>query len=272
MSRRLLIVVSCCIALGPALPAFADGPPQGVTPDGAGIISPDGKLRYLTVPTASRTLLEEVNLRDGTLQTWRWLDGSLAIPAIAWHPTGLTHDGKTLVLATYPWRTGSATFLLLNTPYLTTERVVTLKGAWSFDAISPRARTLYLIQGLPGRYLVRAYDLRRGRLLTGAIADRREKGPMSGAPVTRATTTDGRWAYTLYLRGNGTGFIHALDTVGRTAVCIDLPWEAMDAWAWDAQLWVSRDGRTLHLRQRGTNGRHAVVDTRTWKLKVSSTL
>lgn len=272
MNRRLLIVVSCCIALWTVAPAGADGPPQGVTPDGAGVASPNGKVRYLTVPGASRTLLEEVNVRDGTLQTWRWLDGALAIPAIAWHGTGLSQDGKTLVLVTDPWHTGSATFLLLRTPYLTTERVVTLKGAWSFDAISPHGRTLYLIQGLPGRYLVRAYDLRRGRLLKGVIADRREKGPMTGAPVMRATTNDGRWAYTLYLRGNGTGFIHALDTVGRTAVCIDLPWEAMDAWAWDGQLWVSRDGRTLHLRQRGTNGRRAVVDTRTWRLKVNSKL
>jgi hypothetical protein len=149
---------------------------------------------------------------------------------------------------------------------------VTLKGAWSYDAISPRARTLFLIQGLPGRYLVRAYDLGESRLLKRVIANRRERGPMTGAPVTRATTRDGRWDFTLYIRGNGTGFIHALDTVGRSARCVDLPWPAMDSWAYDVRLWVSRDGGSLHLRQLGSNGRSAVVDTRSWKLTVSSPL
>jgi hypothetical protein len=180
-------------------------------------------------------------------------------------------DGRTIVLTTYPWDP-RARFVVLSAQYLDHERVVTLKGVWSFDAISPHAGTLYLIESIGSRYLVRAYDLRRGRLLKGAIADRREEGPMTGSPITRATTRDGRWAYTLYLRGNGTGFVHALDTVGRVAVCIDLPWRAMDSWAWGARLWVSRDGTTVHLRQGGTNGRSAVIDTHTWKLKVNSTL
>jgi len=272
MSRRLLIAACCCVALFTALSAAADGPPQGVSEDGAGITSPDGTLRYLAVNNGSKTILEALHVHDGTLMNWVWLNGVFAVPAISWTATGVSADGKTLVLTTYPWLTRSATFLVLRVPDLTTKRVVRLKGAWSFDAVSPNARTLYLIQGLPGRYLVRAYDLRHGRLLERVIADRREKGPMSGAPVTRAMSANGRWAYTLYLRGNGTGFVHALDTVGRAAVCVDLPWRAMDSWAWDARLWVSRDGRTLHLRQRGTNGRSAVIDTRTWKLKVNSTL
>jgi hypothetical protein len=32
-----------------------------------------------------------------------------------------------------------------------------------------------------------------------------------------------RWAYTLYLRPSGAPFVHALDTVHRRAVCVDLP-------------------------------------------------
>jgi len=229
-------------------------------------------LRYVTVADGSKTLLEAVHVHDGTLMNWVWLKGVFAIPAIAWTATGLSTDGKTLMLTTYAWLPGSVTFLLLRVPDLTTQRVVTVKGAWSYDAVSPHARTLYLIQGQPGRYLVRAYDLRHGRLLKRVIADRRERGPMSGAPVNRATTADGRWDFTLHLRGNGTGFIHALDTVRRSAVCVDLPWQAMDSWAYDVRLWVSRDGGSLHLRQRGINGRSAVVDTHSWRLKLSSPL
>ena len=45
---------------------------------------------------------------------------------------------------------------------------------------------------------------------------------MRGSPVTRTTSADGRWAYTLYDGGGKTPFVHALDTRGRTARCIDL--------------------------------------------------
>ena len=45
---------------------------------------------------------------------------------------------------------------------------------------------------------------------------------MRGQPVTRRTSRDGRWAYTLYARGREP-FVHALDTVQGEAYCIDLP-------------------------------------------------
>ena len=265
MSRRLLIAACCCVALGDALPAAADGPPQGISEDGAGIASPDGSLRYLAIANGTHTLLEALHVHGGTLMNSVWLDGEYAIPAIAWTADGLTPNGKTLVLTTYPWIGNKATFVVLRVPDFTTRRVVRLKGAWSYDAISPGGHTLYLIQGRPGRYLVRAYDLRRGRLLKRVIADRREKGPMNGAPVTRATTRDGRWAYTLYVRGNNTAFVHALDTVHREAVCVDLPWRDVSGWIWDARLRLSRDGTKLTLRQLGGRN-YAVVDTRSWKV------
>ena len=44
---------------------------------------------------------------------------------------------------------------------------------------------------------------------------------MRGMPVTRANSPDGRFAYTLY-DGGEHPFIHALDTVARSARCIDL--------------------------------------------------
>jgi hypothetical protein len=92
---------------------------------------------------------------------------------------------------------------------------------------------------------------------------------MTGWPVTRATSADGAWAFTLYVKGNGSGFVHALDTVDRRAVCIDLPWKDLATWAFDVRLWLSRDGTSLHLRQRGVGGRTAVVDTRSWKVSSS---
>jgi hypothetical protein len=70
---------------------------------------------------------------------------------------------------------------------------------------------------------VRAYDLRAQRLVADPIVDPHEQGAMHGSPITRATSPDGRWAYTLYDGAGGTPFIHALDTSKRQAHCIDLP-------------------------------------------------
>jgi hypothetical protein len=45
---------------------------------------------------------------------------------------------------------------------------------------------------------------------------------MTGMPLTRALSPDGRWAYTLYAGGEEQ-FVHALDTARSRAYCIDLP-------------------------------------------------
>lgn len=263
MSRRLPIVICCAAVLGAAVPAAADGPPQGISSDGYGITSPDGKVRYLALSSPRQTMVEAVSTRDGSLDTYSELRGQFAIPAIAWTVTGLSGNGKKLVLTTYPG-VPNPTFVVLRAPYLERERVVTLKGNWSYDAVSPGGHWLYLIQSLGNRYLVRAYDLWRGRLLPRAIADRREEGPMTGAPITRASTRDGRWAYTLYVRGNNTAFVHALDTVRLRAVCVDLPWRDVSGWIWDARLRLDRNGK-LHVLD-GTSRRYAVIDTRSWKV------
>ena len=48
---------------------------------------------------------------------------------------------------------------------------------------------------------------------------------MAGYPMTREVSADGRWHYTLYNGTEGHPFIHALDTTGPRAKCIDLPRE-----------------------------------------------
>jgi hypothetical protein len=230
MKRRLpTLTIAIAAAAALAVPAVGDGPPPGISVDGRGVTSPDGKLRYLALNTSRATIVEAISTRDGSLVTDTVLRGQLAIPAIGWKADGLSADGKTIVLTTYSWnQSGKARFVVLRASYLDHEHVVSLKGSWSYDAISPHGRTLYLIQSRGSqsaqRYLVRAYDLHRQRLLPQVIADRREsEGPMTGSPITRAWSADGTWAYTLYTRPNGTGFVHALDTVHRRAVCNDLP-------------------------------------------------
>jgi hypothetical protein len=161
----------------------------------------------------------------------RLLKGTLTIPAVAYDASagGLAADARTLVLieprVSFP--RVETTLLALDTKRLAPMRLVKLRGDFSFDAISPRGRWMYLIQYLspndPTRYRVRAYDIREGRMLARPVLDPTAPGDkMRGAPLSRAMSSDGRWAYTLYDGAGGTPFIHALDTSHRTARCIDL--------------------------------------------------
>ena len=118
---------------------------------------------------------------------------------------------------------------LIDAERLRLRERLTLDGDFSFDALSPDGRTMYLIHYPqprdPTAYEVRAYDLRRGGLLPDPIVDPDEPGEeMAGWPQTRSLSPDGRWAYTLYLPAerDHLPFIHALDTERGTAVCIDL--------------------------------------------------
>jgi hypothetical protein len=58
--------------------------------------------------------------------------------------------------------------------------------------------------------------------------------PMRGSPMARTTSAGGRWVYTFYAGGEHP-FIHALDTVRRTSLCLDLPHRAARH-AWSSRL------------------------------------
>ncbi len=135
--------------------------------------------------------------------------GDYGVPLVAYDGTsgGLSGDRTSLVLGAYgplPGRSGTTRFVVLDTKTLATRRAIVLDGSWSLDAVSPTASTLYLTEHLRAGdkplYRVRTYDA-RCRRLRGAIVDRLEgEEEMGGQPVARASSTGGRWAYTLYAR------------------------------------------------------------------------
>jgi hypothetical protein len=142
---------------------------------------------------------------------------------------GLSADGKTLVLVQprFRWGRKHTKFLIVSLPGMHVRAAVTLRGDFTFDAMSPDASRLYFIQYLsendPTRYQVRAFDTATARLVRGAIVDRSEPDEvMRGYPVSRVTSADGRYAYTLYDGGGDTPFVHVLDTVAGEAHCVDL--------------------------------------------------
>ncbi len=242
MTRRLFAALALAAFAVLALPAAAraDGPAIGVTlGGGTGVVAPAQHLRFVPVPVGSRTLVEAISTDDGTVR------GAVPIDGGAWGTWlltlygavgGLSPDGALLVLGRQETRLPIRTTHILVIPTndiaratLAHARRIDLRGDFSFDAVSADDDTLFLIQHLASgngnRYQVRAYDLFRHRLLPQVVADRSgwEK-VMAGWPIARVTPPGGAWDYTLYESADGSsGFVHALDTLHRRAVCIDLP-------------------------------------------------
>jgi hypothetical protein len=254
MTTRLLGAL-VLLALLPAS-AYADGPPVTALDAGVeGVVAAGGEQRFTALPAGGHTVLTRTETQGGRVRRAAVLDGRWGVPVVAndGTPGGLAADRATLVLMriaeAYPRKHSS--FAVVDTDSFKITRQVDLDGEWGFDAISPDGSLLYLIQQLSlrdrTRYAVRAYDLAAGRLLPDPVVDPSEPDePMRGLPVTRTTGPAGRWEYTLYAGGEHP-FIHALDTVRRESICIDLPHRvARHRRLWDLRLAV-RGGRVAVL-------------------------
>ena len=277
---RLALGLALAAPASAAALAAGGGPAPGVAQQGSGILAPSGAVRYVAVGAIGRTTVAAVRVRGGALVRATAIRGDFGIPVVAFDGArgGLSADGRTLVLASFPPLPGARAvtrFAVLSTKTFRFRPILTLRGAFSFDAISPDGSTLFLIEYLQYDprssktvYRVRAYDLAARRLVPAAVVDKREAGEdMLGSPVTRATSGDGAWAYTLYGKTVGHAFVHALDTRHRNAVCIDLPWKNALAALGNVRMALTPDGAQLVLRQRAT-GRLAAIDTKTFALKV----
>jgi hypothetical protein len=276
MLRRLFPLVVVALAAAPT--ALAGGPSPGVAHGGTGVTGPGGGIRYTAVGTPDQTTVLAIRARSGLVVRSATIAGGYGIPAIDFNGTkgGLSADGSTLVLGDTTVRNGPypgkkrSSFAVFSTNPLTLQARVTLKGDFSFDALSPGGSKLYLIQHKGGqnlnRYIVRAYDLTSQQLLPGRIADKTQKGwVMQGSPVTRATSAGGRWVYTLYMNPGGYPFVHALDTVLGVAHCVGIPWHGKQDALWKMRLSLSDGGRTLSLG-RPSGRTYVAITTGSWRI------
>jgi len=274
MLRRLIWCALATLVLAPT--ALAGGPSPGVSQSSEGVRLPEGDVSYVTRADGANTTLLAVSERDGHALLQASLPASWGIPLVTFDGTtgGLSADGSTLVLGDASGYNGQgplrpeSRFLVVDTKTLASRSKVKLRGDFGYDALSPDGKTLYLVQHMSkadiSRYVVRAYDLAHHRLLPGRIADRTQRGwVMQGFPLARATSPDGRMAYTLYRNDGGYPFIHALDTVRGTAHCIGVPWRANQDGL--AKLRLTLVGRELKLGWPG--GRTFIsVNTQTYRL------
>jgi hypothetical protein len=265
------VVVAALIVTGAALGV---GPWPGLA---GAVVSQDGTTAYNASRAGESTVVRARTLgAGGQVLATATFDGQWGIPAVTstGKAGGLSHDGRLLVLSEPPTYNGLRTeskFLLVSTPSLKLRGTIVLPGEFGFDALAANGRTLYVIQHRNAEdlvsYVVRGYDLAQNRLLKGAIVAKGESESMRGYPVSRATGKNGVWVYTLYhrQRTGGKPFIHALNTNGRWAVCIDLPWAATEREAWAARLALSATGRELLVQSNGKVV--ARVDTRSFRVR-----
>lgn len=255
--------------------------PYDSSPD-ASVVAPNGEgPRYATVSNGGQTTILQIDQDGGEILGSRTIDGVYAIPVVAVDGTsaGLSSDGSRLVLFEPRWfrfqfPREQSKFVVVDirsNGRMQVERRFALPGDFSFDALSPDGLGLYLTE-YPSRdlndYAVREYDLERRRLLSDPVLVAHEVSPgeMRGLPMTRATSPDGRWEYTLYNGGGGRGdeaFIHTLDTERGISHCVDLPMVSGQE-AWRIGLELTDGGGTLNATRGGET--LAMLNTETFAL------
>jgi hypothetical protein len=296
--RRISTVVTALLVtlLGSgALASVASGDGFGILGSAPSVEAPP--YRYLALAPRTRhplTVVEKIDLRDSSIDRWWHLRGSWYVPAVASDrsPGGLSADGGTLALVTFPRRypPKQTRLAILDTRLFLRHpsggkrrprhaiRRITLPGAFGFDAISPDGSQIYLVQNFYrgrrlARYEVRALDAASGRLLPGPIVDPEEPDErMQGSPVSRLSSPDGRWAYTLYT-GSRERFLHALDTVRGRAVCVDLPQLEDLREPFQLRLKLDEAGRRILVSSRDTSDAGSpllAIDTRTFEVDPAS--
>src|SRR5919201_154002 len=234
MLRRFLVTLSLAtLALAGAARADGSGGSITASQGSPGAVSPDGTVRYVALAAGGgRTMFEAIRTRDGWTMGFGSVAGAYGTPWAGPKMGGLSPDGRTLVLAQATAYTG-------------------LRRVSRFLVFDTR----------------RLWRARRIALLPQRIADRTQRGwVMSGYPVARATSAGGRWVYTLYQNPGGYPFVHALDTVGRRAHCVGVPWRGKDqSGLWKLALSVGGCGKQLALRWR-SGRRYLTIDTRSFRI------
>jgi len=223
-----------------------------------GVSAPGSPYRYEALSPRTDddrlTVVAQIDSRRDRISRWWYLRGAYQVPALTYNgsSSGISADGGTLVLSRFSWiyPPRSSGFAILDTdlnlrhPVRAGEhrpphaiRRVNFPGSFTFHAISPDGSTVYLSEHLAsfvsGPARIRALDAGSGALLPpAAVGPSARERRARGVPIARATSGDGRWAYTLYtgykprpgrLSLTRRAFAHALDTVTGRAHRVELP-------------------------------------------------
>jgi protein MpaA len=253
---RFLRFTILVLAAGLALTATSAAKEIGAIGAAQGIVTEqDGaSYRYVAVTPNTRkalTIVERIDMSDGAIDRWWYLRGSYVMPAVAYDGSagGLSADGGTLALVNFSrsYPPPQTKLAMLDTEvYLRHPRrpgqqrpqhaihYLNTHGQFAFQAISPHGSKLYL-RHYRTRDRGSAYDRRsddfdlwvldtsNGGLASRPLNVSNGRHQLAGLPISGATSSDGRWAYTLYDGDMHLPFLLALDTVTGRVLRVDLP-------------------------------------------------
>jgi hypothetical protein len=216
----------------------------------SGLLSADGGTFASSARAkVPRTTVARFDARTGRLRSAASVRGR-------WTVAGLSADGGRVVMARHTRRA---------TELSVAGSRVLLRGNYEVEALSPDRKRLFLVHWRKRGYELKQLDLDSRRLSPTRLDEPDEK--MSGIATNAVATRDGRWLLTLYAKGDGSSFVHALDLRSGIAHCIDLPLKGDYATALAAALALSPDEQRLYLASP-LLGRVTTVDMR--ELKVTS--
>ena len=238
----------------------------------SGILAPSKDLVVHVDASAGRTAVAGVDLGGRTVLELA-LPGDYAVPsAYGAAPSGFSPNGQWLVLVSRD--ATESRFAVIDVARAVVADTIVLSSRFTFDAIHNDGSAMYLIEHpQPGTtsYNVRLYDLRTKTLQPDIIFDKSAiaqydptVGLMDGTFHVSVAPTKGEWSFGLYMRPNGSPFVHALNVPGHYATCIvDLAGKWTPASMFSMAL--SDDGRALYVVDTA-GGTISVLDTLTQKV------
>ncbi len=206
------------------------------------------------------------------------LSGEYAFPnAYGAAPSGFSPNGKWLVLVSRDAM--ESRFAVIDVAKSALAATITLGSRFSFDAIHNDGSAMYLIEHpQPGAtsYNVRLYTIATKTLLPDIIFDKSTIGQydptvglMDGTFHVSVAPTKGDWSFGLYMRPNGSPFVHALNVPGRYATCIV---NLVGSWTPSSMfsMALSDDGRWLYVVDTA-GGTVSVIDASTQQVTRTAT-
>jgi hypothetical protein len=209
-----------------------------------GITSADGNWHVTAGVSGRKTLVTSFVVESATMAGSMRLDGRRALE-------GVSPNGRFAALTRRSAGRRTTDVVVANVFGGRVAHRVRLRGDFEVETVSNDGERLFLIQhletdGAP-RYLVRLFDLSRERLASKPLRGAGEPSVMAGLAWSGVGSPDGRWLLTLYLNTDrNVAFVHALDLVRSSPVCIFLPSGGSFGSLKRYGLTLSPDGRTLY--------------------------
>lgn len=235
--RRLLVLFAVSAGAFVTAPGVLADTPLFATTDGTGVVHGTTQYVLMHVPVPVGSVLSATSTTSGAELRQYGLSGYWYFPNTPVGVRGISTDGKTILLINLRSKKHAADTTFIAVDPLGMKQIRTFKPYAEIrprpdylltDALSPDASRLYavaytdsntgLAEPCGAEY---GYDVRAQRLLS-IKTDVHPMG-MDGTAMSRATSADGRWDYTLYREASGASFIQVLDTAGAAVHCVPIP-------------------------------------------------